>query len=146
MKKAILLSVVLALALLSCGPSKQAGSKGGNGRLLDENTFLLTEVSDDETYGYTQENPVKVGGVKDSEGPKNQRRFLNALAGPAGEKVTYFRKGSCCMFKTKNGLMGSGLLDRYEVTIEGQEKPVIIYINLYDFGKMKAPKGFTIKK
>ncbi len=42
--------------------------------------------------------------------------------------------------------MGSGLLDKYEVKYEGIENPVILYINMYNKGKLKAPKGFTFRQ
>ncbi|HEY6504654.1 MAG TPA: hypothetical protein VIZ28_11815 [Chitinophagaceae bacterium] len=156
MKKILPFLFAIAFIIYSCGPSgKTKGSPGsGSGGsysksqapLKDDNTFVLTEISDDDTYGYTEKNPVMVGGVKSSEGPKNERRFLNALLGLNGESITYVRTGSCCPFDTPNGLMGGGLLDRYEVKYSGQDKPVYIYINMYDFGVLKAPKGFTINK
>ncbi|MPN11009.1 hypothetical protein SDC9_158307 [bioreactor metagenome] len=106
----------------------------------------MTEISADKSYGYTEDNPIKVGGVDKKEGPLNERRFLNALAGPQGEKVSYYRLGSCCIFDTENGLNGRGLLDNYRVTWEGSKDTVSIYINMYDYGQLKAPVGFTIKK
>lgn len=112
--------------------------------LADDKTFLITEISDDETYGYTVENPIKVGGINQSEGPLNERRYLNALYSPTGKAIDYYRKGSCCPFETENGFMGSGMLDIYEVTWKGQTVPIILYINMYDFGPLKAPKGFGL--
>lgn len=154
MKKNIVIIFALMLIAYGCGSSrKSTGTPTPNvsgtysesqAALKNDNTFVLNGISDDETYGYTEGNPVMVGGVKTNEGPKNERRFLNALLGPGGESITYVRTGSCCPFKTPNGFMGSGLLDRYEVKYEGQEKPVYIYTNMYDFGILKAPKGFTI--
>lgn len=41
--------------------------------------------------------------------------------------------------------MGGGLLDIYEVSYEGLEKPVVIYINMYDAGELKAPVGLKYK-
>jgi hypothetical protein len=113
--------------------------------LKDNQTFLLKEISEDPSYGYTKRNPIEVGGVDKKEGPVNERRFLNALAGPNGEKITYFRAGSCCSFKSKNGFMGMGLLDNYRVSWIGSKDTVSIYINMYDYGELKAPSGFTIK-
>lgn len=140
---------LLSLFLLSgCSSSRKTtvqSQRQDAPRLVNENTFLLTEVSDDPTYGYTEKNPVRVGGVRDSSGPANERRFLNALAGPGGEAIRYQRLGSCCMFETDNGFMGSGLLDMYEITWPGQTEPVVLYLNMYDPGPLLAPVGFTIK-
>lgn len=112
---------------------------------LDEQTFQLDSVSIDDTYGFSQSNPIHVGGGF-NEGATNQRRFLNALLGPDNELVTYHRLGSCCGFRSKNGMNGFGLLDRYEVSYPGLSKPIILYLNLYDYGILRAPKGFTFKK
>jgi hypothetical protein len=40
------------------------------------------------------------------------RRFLNALSGPNGEKIEYYRIGSCCPFETKNSEWG-GISELY---------------------------------
>lgn len=115
--------------------------------LLDENTFLITDTTDDKTYGYDKTNPVKVGGSKESSGPKNERRYLNGLLGPNGEEIKYFRAGSCCAFKTPNGMIdNTGLLDRYRVFWKGSQDTLNIYINMYDKGDLKIPVGLTAKK
>lgn len=139
--KHILFIGILAI-FLSCSTSKQVA----NTELLNSQTFLLTEVSTDKTYGFSEKNAVEVGGVEKSEGPLNERRFLNALAGPNGEKVSYYRAGSCCPVKSEHGFMGMAMLDNYRVTWEGSKDTVSIYINMYDYGELKAPAGFTIKK
>lgn len=138
--------LLLALVLTACSTSKRTTTSFERAQLLDRNTFLLKEVSDDATYGYTQANPIKVGGAKEQEGPVNERRFLNALAGPDGEVISYHRSGSCCAFKTRNSPFGGGLLDVYMVAIDGSTDTVRLYINMYDVGPLKAPVGFTIKK
>lgn len=134
--------IFLAFWAISCSSSKGYVKP----KMRNSSTYILTEISTDPTYGYTVSNPVKVGGVKKNEGPLNERRFLNALTGPNGEEVSYYRKGSCCVFKTRNGYMGSGLLDLYKVSWEGATDTFSIYINMYDFGPLKAPKGFGLKK
>ena len=147
--KPILFAFTLFL-LFACGNSKELtedqDKPSAPWPLLNEKTFDLSEISKDKTYGYTEENPIMVGGAKDSQGPLNERRYLNALAGPNGEYISYNRTGSCCQFKSENGFMGSGLLDMYEVTWKNQKEPVILYINMFDAGNLKAPVGFTIAK
>jgi hypothetical protein len=156
----LLLPTCAALLLLSCSSTKKSGafpSPAGTGkyaplfykgkhRLLNHDTFRLNGISSDETYGYTIDNPIMVGGDWDNA-VKNERRFLNALLGPNGEAVTYTRLGSCCPFTTPHGLIGGGgVLDRYELKIEGSATPVVLYVNMYDKGILKAPKGFTFRK
>ncbi|WJJ97868.1 2-dehydro-3-deoxyphosphooctonate aldolase [Algibacter luteus] len=142
-----LLSLGILLFLFSCSSSKQI-SKNTPQILRDFNTFLITEISTDKTYGLSPKNPVEVGGAKYSEGPINERRFLNALAGPNGEEISYFRAGSCCAVKSNNDPFGFGsvMLDDYRVTWENSKDTISIYINMYDSGKLKAPIGFTLKK
>ncbi len=133
--------VGIILFLLSCS----VGKKSVKTPLRDSQTFRIEKIATDKSYGFSPNNPVEVGGVDKQEGPMNERRFLNALAGPNGEPVSYFRRGSCCPVKSKNGLMGVAMLDNYRVTWRGAKDTVSIYINMYDYGELKAPVGFTIK-
>lgn len=148
---------ILMLSLLlffGCKATKMGGKPAGmldygspsvKQKLVNDQMFLIEDFATDETYGYTEENPIMVG--KEGGGPKDERRFLNALAGPEGEKVIYQRLGSCCQFYTKNGLFENrGLLDRYEVTYVGLDEPVILYINMYDSDKLQVPVGFSLKE
>lgn len=106
--------------------------------------FLVAGISTDPTYGVTQKNPICVGGNTDN-GARNQQRYLNAMRGPKGEEISYHRRGSCCAFKTPNGLIGGmGMLDAYEITWAGNDKPVLLYLNLYDEGPLRAPIGLTV--
>lgn len=150
----LLITIGLAV-LLGCSSQKTSTtSKKESGttppkqvEFIDDNTYLLTVQSDDKSYGYDQSNPIKVGGVKESTGPMNERRFLNGLLGPNGEELSYKRSGSCCSFKTPNGLFnGTGLLDAYEVSWKGSSDKLTIYINMYDKGELKVPVGLTAKK
>lgn len=136
--------IVATLLFISCTTTKSTFVKTN---LLDNSTFELNEISTDPTYGFSEKNPIQVGGVADNEGPLNERRYLNALAGPNGEAVTYYRAGSCCPIKSNSNPFGGNtvMLDNYRVTWEGSKDTVSIYINMYDSGELKAPKGFTIK-
>jgi hypothetical protein len=99
----------------------------------------------DATYGTTPEHPIKVGGGF-NDGANHEEAYLNALRGPQGQPVTWKRLGTCCPFKTPNGIVGArGLLDRVELTYKGLDEPGIIYLNLYDREKPQAPRGFTLK-
>ena len=76
----------------------------------------------------------------------NAERFLNALAGPNGEKITFNKIESCCPFPTKRSEMGAGFLDVYELQWEGQTNPVKLYLNIYERGYLLVPVGLSIKK
>lgn len=99
----------------------------------------LTAASTNTKYGYepNHKKSIKVGKIQ------NQRAYLSALRGPNGETVQFSRIGSCCEFKSKSGVFGMGLLDKYEVNYQGLDEPVILYLNGYDYDSPKAPAGFT---
>jgi len=94
-------------------------------------------VSDDETYGLTKENAVPIGG-----GPMyvaaREQRYLNALRGPAGQTLRYKRAGSL-----PKSAADMTILDLYEVTYDGLEKPISLYLDAYHFWEQRAPMGFT---
>lgn len=129
--KKLFLTTVMVIILTSCGTTKTKAESS-----TDSSTM-------DSTYGFTEKNPIKVGGV--GNGPLNERKFLDVLTEPNGEKVSYDRQGSCCEFKSKNSPFGMGLLDRYAVTYEGKKDTVMLYLNMYDKAKTVAPVGFKMK-
>ena len=148
--KKILIILLTILVFTSCSSTRKTGtinygSPNLKQELLNDFTFRIEVYSHDKTYGYTEENPIMVGG--NNEGPKNERRFLNALTGPNGEEIEYHRIGSCCNFKTSNSSFGgSGLLDMYNVTYEGLKKDLVLYINMYDSDTLMVPVGFELKR
>ena len=105
--------------------------------------FLIQETSQDETYGFTANNPVRVGGGKEA-GVRNQQRYLNALLGPRGEVLRFEREGSCCTFKIGDGSVDNeGQLDIYTVSWKGRKEPLRLYLNMYEEGPLAAPRGLT---
>ncbi len=95
-------------------------------------------------YGYAEANPIKVGGFAEGRGPSNERKYLNRLRGPDGQRIEYERRGSCCPFETAEAPLGTGLLDMYKITYDGLSEPIILYLNFYDSETLKAPKGFGL--
>jgi hypothetical protein len=94
-------------------------------------------ASEDPTYGYTKENPVQVGGGAMYVAAR-ERRYMDALRGPEGQVIRYKRTGS--EEQTVNSLV---FIDRYEVTYDGLEKPLFLYLDAYHFWEQRAPKGLT---
>lgn len=147
--KLIMVFIASVLITTSCVTAKNISNDDRTEEieLIDGTTYFLTQISSDNTYGLTPENPVKVGGIKENQGPINEQRFLNALIGPEGEDVNYIRTGSCCSFETPNGLFGNtGLMDTYKVFYEGSSDTVTMYLNMYDFGNLFVPVGFQAKE
>ena len=113
---------------------------------LKDGAFVLTGFATDKKYGYDPDYPINVffQNVKDDK--INQQRFMNALAGPNGEKLVFNKVETCCPFPTKRSEMGAGFLDVYQITWEGNKKPVRLYFNIYEKGALMIPVGFTLKK
>ncbi|UPT71296.1 MAG: 2-dehydro-3-deoxyphosphooctonate aldolase [Flavobacterium sp. JAD_PAG50586_2] len=114
--------------------------------LKDNSTFYLSEYAKDRKYGYDADYPVNVFYQNAKDENLNAQRFLNALAGPNGEKISYSKVESCCPFPTKRTEIGAGFLDIYEIKWEGQSKPVKLYLNIYERGYLLVPVGLSIKK
>lgn len=115
-------------------------------KLTKDNTFVITEYSKDEKYGYNQNYPINIFYKNTKDENINQQRFLNALTGPNGEKLSYRKLESCCPFPTKKTEMGAGFLDIYEITWEGQKTPIKLYLNIYEKSVLMVPVGFGLKK
>lgn len=105
--------------------------------------FLNNRLS----YGISEQNPILLGSRAGRSGPKVLSNYMDRLRGFKGEKVTYHRVGTCCEFKTPRGLFdGTGVLEVWEATYEGLGKKVKLFINVYDYGDVSAPLGFSLKK
>lgn len=148
--KKIVPFLVLLLLVTSCistkSTLKNVNDNAPTPRLLNNDTFVITEYSKDKKYGYNKDYPINIYYAGTQNETINQQRFFNALAGPKGEKITFTKLESCCPFPTKRSEMGAGLLDVYEVRWEGQQNPVKLYLNIYEKGVLMVPVGLTLKK
>jgi len=103
----------------------------------------LTVTADNDSYGFTSENPIKVGAGPKG-GPANERAYLNLLRDINGKPVNYQRLGSCCPYKSDNPL-GGGVVDKYEIYYlnnKGKEEKAIIFITMWDYEEPKILYGF----
>lgn len=92
------------------------------------------EVATDGTYGYSEANAIQVGGSP-LYGAARQRRYLDTLRGPDGQVIQYKRAGQ---WRAPDGT----ILDRYDITYEGLEKSITLFLDWYHFNTPLAPKGF----
>lgn len=149
MKKPLLF-IALLLLTASCVSTKSTLKNVDNNApaltLTKENTFVITAYSKDKKYGYDQDYPINIFYRNTANETINQERFLNALAGPKGEKITYTKLESCCPFPTKRTDLGAGFLDVYELKWDGQKKPLKLYLNIYEKGILMVPVGLSLKK
>ena len=93
------------------------------------------DVAADETYAYTKERSVQVGGSP-LYGASRQKRYLDTLRGPEGQVVTWKRLG-------QDRAPDGTIIDAYQVTYEGLEKPVTLYLDWYHYNPILAPRGFS---
>jgi hypothetical protein len=149
MKKTVLF-IALLIVTASCVSSKSSLKNVDDNApvltLSPNNTFIITEYSKDKKYGYDQDYPINIFYRTTKDDSINQQRFLNALAGPKGEKITYTKLESCCPFPTKRTELGAGFLDVYELKWDGQKKLVKLYLNIYEKGILMVPVGLSLKK
>ena len=149
MKKALFFISILCLSA-SCVSTKSSikniDDNAPTPRLINSTTFLLSEYSKDKKYGYDKDYPINVFFMSTRNDTINQERFLNALAGPNGEMISYAKVESCCPFPTKRSEMGAGFLDVYEIRWAGQKNTIKLYMNCYEKGALLVPVGLTIKK
>lgn len=149
MKKSIFF-IALLIGMASCSSTqstlKNTDDNAPNLTLSKDNTFVITEYSKDKKYGYDKDYPINIFFNNTKNETINQARFLNALAGPNGEKITFTKLENCCPFPTKRSELGAGFLDVYELKWEGQKKPVMLYLNIYEKGILMVPVGLSLKK
>jgi len=99
-------------------------------KFTDANTTC--PISTDQTYGFTQGNPILIGG-DDFNGPSREKAYLDHLAGPNGETISYEREGSLPTDTT--------ILDEYKIT--GAGISMTLYLDEYNYISPQAPVGFT---
>lgn len=123
------------LLVLTCTPAVFSQE------FYEDGSMKLSEISSDKKYGYEPKHKtsIKVGKIE------NEYAYMAALRGPNGEKIQAQRIGSCCGFKSKTALYGSGLLDQWEITYDGLKSPITLYLNGYDYETPKCPYGLTFK-
>jgi hypothetical protein len=150
MKKLFLFSLLILLATVSCVSTRNTIKNIDNNApdlvLLSSGVFKIKLFAKDKKYGFNKDYPVNLFYQDTKNDSINQQRFLNALAGPKGEKLVYKKLENCCPFPSKRAGSGAGLLDVYEISWAGSDKPLKLYLNMYEKGILMVPMGLTLKK
>lgn len=148
--KKITLFIILLITASSCVSTKSTLKNVDDNApdlvLKRDNTFVITQFAKDKKYGYDPDYPVNLFFQNTNSETLNESRFLNALAGPSGEKITFTKLETCCPFPTKRSNMGAGFLNVYELKWDGQKKPVKLYLNIYEKGILMVPMGLRLKQ
>ncbi len=147
--KRITLFIALLIVTSSCLSTKSTLKNIDDNapipKLTKDNTFVITEYSKDKKYGYDKDYPINIFYYNTLQDSINQQRYLNALAGPKGEKISYKKLESCCPFPSKKSDLGAGFLDVYQLSWTGLQKPIILYLNIYEKGILMVPLGLSLK-
>lgn len=145
-----LFTAVLLLLLTSCISTKltikNIDDNATRPEMLDSTTYKLIKHAKDKNYGFEQDYPINLGFGLLHQREANIEKYLNALQGPEGQKITYTQHGNCCPFPTDKSQLGSGMLEVYQITWEGNSDPIEIYLNTYEKGEVLIPIGLTAKK
>jgi len=140
----IALLIVMSSCMSTKSTLKNVDDNAPVPTLTKDNTFAITQYSKDKKYGYDKDYPINIFYRNTKQDTINQQRYLNALAGPNGEKITYTKLESCCPFPTKKSDLGAGFLDVYQLTWAGQRNPIILYLNIYEKGVLMVPVGLSL--
>ena len=144
-----LFSIITTLLLTSCVSTQSTLKNVDNTAVrpaVKDKAYVITEYATDNKYGYDQDYPINIGFIHEKQEDINIQYYFNGLEGPNGEKISYKKVDTCCPFPSKNSLMGAGTVGIYEVMLEGSNKKVMLYFNIFEKGKILCPKGFAIKK
>ncbi|RJS20253.1 fibril protein [Corallococcus sp. H22C18031201] len=92
------------------------------------------------SYGRQPEDPVRIG-----HGSAGVMAYFEQLHGPRGQRVAWRRVGSCCAFRLAGPLSPRhGRLVVFEVTYEGLDEPVLLYVDPFQARAPRAPRGFQL--
>lgn len=141
-----LLFTFLIAALYACSPQTGTSSNSTNknqSKFENQDPTAIVEVATDKTYGHESNNPIKVGGITANSMVQKEILYLNILAGPEGQDISFTRIGSCCMTPSENATFGQAMLDKYQLKWDNEIDT--LYINMYDPGVLKIPYRFTAK-
>ena len=149
MLRSVFCSMIFVLGLVSCVSTrltiKNIDNNAKQPEMLNKTTYKLTSKATNKKYGFHRDYPVNLGFGLLHQREANIEKFLNALLGPNGEKITYSQDGSCCPFPTDKSELGGGILEIYQITWEGNSKPLTIYLNYFEKGEVLIPMGLTAK-
>ena len=134
MTRLTLATVIVATTLVPIGATPTQGQSPA------PTTQKTCEVSTDPEFALTPSKPARVGGGAFYVAAR-ERRYLEALRGPAGQPIAFKRLGQT---RPPNaGPNSLDIIDNWQVTYDGLEKPLSIYIDAYHYSEPRAPVGFT---
>jgi hypothetical protein len=92
----------------------------------------------DPDYALTPQTAVRIGGGAMYVAAR-ERRYLEGLRGPDGQPLRAQRRG----FTNARGRTNGRPVDMWELTWDGAEKALTLYLDAYDYGEPRVPAGLT---
>lgn len=115
-------------------------------RSSDRDGLFIGAYSQDPTYGYSEDNPICVGGFN-LVGSLCISLYLDSIYGYDNELITHERISIRKQIESPNGKYGIGFIDEIAVWYLDELEPQFLYFNIYDCElPLKAPMGFIIKE
>lgn len=115
-------------------------------RSNDGDGLFIESYSQDPTYGYSEDNPINVGGFN-LVGSHCISLYLSSLSGYDNNDITHQRITIRKQIETPNGKNDIGFIDEFAVWYKDELEPQFLYFNTYDCElPLKAPMGFIIKE
>ena len=96
-------------------------------------------TANDPDYGFVKEKAIQIGGGAAFVAAR-ERRYLDALRGPQGQTLRVLSRATTAVDPKAPD---PTILDLYQVTYEGLDQPVGLYLDAYHFSAPRAPRGFT---
>lgn len=121
-----------------------------------QNFFDLKEALD-STYGYSNQNPIKIRVGNQNKSLEYSIRFLQQLMTADGQNLLFFWRGSVSDPNYKQPLLRNrftgmplngklGILDKYIFITETKKDTIILYIDVYNRGKLQIPQRLKLKQ
>jgi hypothetical protein len=93
--------------------------------------FSACTIASDTTYGYSEDNPIRIGGGEE-DGEARAEAYFSALGGPYGETFTYEKMETI----ESNGTT----MDVYQIDFAGT--PLTMYLDIQNYETLMAPDQF----
>lgn len=140
MKMILQLVSVVALFALADGASAQQPAqvqvKPGMPAAVDR-TIRLEGQAPDPSYGYSQKNPILLGGMAERDFDKRVETYFGLLFSADGQPFKVVLNETCCQFRTSDGVQ---TLQMIEAGPDGA-RPFRFYVNGFQAGPLHAPRG-----
>lgn len=97
-------------------------------------------ISTDPTYGFTPDNPIKLGGIPSRDMDFRIQSYFSRVITPEGLPIQWEPMRPCCPFHTPHGVGEEGMLEVYYITLPGQRR-TRFFVDHYEEGTVLTPVG-----